>query len=63
MYFLQNTYSSITKFVIGPGILMAHYIDLIKDIILVYRLQLVSGGFLTLLMFCDRFSSVVSIFT
>ena len=50
------------KFVIGPGILLAYYIDLIKDIILIYRLQLVSGGILTLLIFYDRFSSVVSLF-
>ena len=62
-YFLPKyiIYRSIAKFVIGPGILLAYYIDLIKDIILIYRLQLVTGGILTLLIFYDRFSSVVSL--
>ena len=46
---------------IGPIILSAKYADLIKDIILVYRLQFSLGGFGVIFAFYDRFSSMVSI--
>ena len=53
-------FRSLTKFIIGPILLFGHYADLIKDAILVYRLQLSLGGFAAILYRVDTFSSVVS---
>ena len=54
-------FRSFTHFIIGPILLFGHYADLIKDAILVYRLQLSLGGFAAILYRVDTFSSVVSI--
>ena len=57
----MQDFRSFTKFIIGPMLLFGHYVDLIKDTILVYRLQLALGGFATVFYFHNRFSCAVSI--
>ena len=55
---LENSH---IHFFTGPILLFGYYLDLIKDTILVYRLQLSLGGFAAILYRVDTFSSVVSI--
>ena len=59
-FLIFGLFRSLTKFIIGPILLFGHYADLIKDAILVYRLQLSLGGFAAILYRVDTFSSVVS---
>ena len=47
-------------FLIGPIRHFGYYFDIIKDAILVYRLQLSLGGLISVFTFYERFSSMVS---
>ena len=47
-------------FLTGPILLFGYYFDLIKDAILVYRLQSILGGFGAIFAHYNKFSSIVS---
>ena len=54
---LENSY---IHFFTGPILLFGYYLDLIKDTILVYRLQFILGGFTAIFTHYNKFSSIVS---
>ena len=53
---LENSH---IHFFTGPILLFGYYLDLIKDTILVYRLQFISGGFTAIFTHYNKFSSIV----
>ena len=53
---LENSH---IHFFTGPILLFGYYLDLIKDTILVYRLQFILGGFTDIFTNYNKFSSVV----
>ena len=55
-------FRSYAQFFLGPVILIGKYVDMIKDIILAYRLQFSLGGLATVFRQYEKFSSVVSRF-
>ena len=54
---LENSH---IHFFTGPILLFGYYLDLIKDTILVYRLQFILGGFTAIFTHYNKFSSIVS---